>query len=48
MMQRKAVDLDGGFEIGLVDWDGIMHFPGYFIRTFPGVDNFVQLVKDRR
>jgi hypothetical protein len=39
------VDLEGHFDYHLVDWDGVMVFPGYSVCTLPGVNDYVGLVK---
>jgi hypothetical protein len=46
MIQCWNADLEGRFEINLVDWDGVATFPGYSVCTIPGVDNSVRLVKN--
>jgi hypothetical protein len=46
MIEGSEADLEGRFDIVLVDWDGVMSFPGYSVCTIPGVDNSVRLVKN--
>jgi hypothetical protein len=47
MIERREVDLSGVFEVYLVDWDRVLSFPGYSVCAIPGVDNYVQLVKNK-
>jgi hypothetical protein len=46
MIEQERVDLEGHFDIVLVDWDGVLSFPGYSVCTIPGVDDSVRLVKN--
>jgi hypothetical protein len=45
MIEGGQIDLGGRFDICLVDWDGVMIFPGYSVSILPGVADLVQLVK---
>jgi hypothetical protein len=47
MIERKTADLQGRFEIDLVDWDGVMNFPGYSVCAIPSVENYFRLVKNK-
>jgi hypothetical protein len=46
MVERGTVDLPGTFEICVVDWNGVMGFPGYAVSIIPGDDHLVRLVKE--
>jgi hypothetical protein len=46
MIETKKVDLEGDFDICVVEWDGIMTFPGYSVSIIPGADNLIRLVKN--
>jgi hypothetical protein len=47
MIERRQIDLEGIFDIHLVEWDGVMSCPGYSVSTILGVDNSANLVKNR-
>jgi hypothetical protein len=46
MMEHRKIDLTGRFDIHLVDWDGVMSFPGYSVVPIPGVENSARLMKN--
>jgi hypothetical protein len=46
MLKRWEVDLDGGFDITPVNWDGVVSFPGYSVCAIPSVDDYVQVVQN--
>jgi hypothetical protein len=46
MIEGAEADLNGLFDLYVVDWDGVLNFPGYSISIIPDVDNYVQLVKN--
>jgi hypothetical protein len=46
MIERKEVYLKGLFDVYLVEWDGLLSFPGYSVSIIPNVNNYVQLVND--
>jgi hypothetical protein len=45
MMNDNTVDLEGTFDIYVVQWDGVMNFPGYSVSMIRTVDNLVGLIK---
>jgi hypothetical protein len=47
MMERGEVDLEGNFDIYLIQWNGVMRFPGYSVSIVPGGDNPIRLVKTK-
>jgi hypothetical protein len=47
MIGRRDVGLEGDFDIYVVEWDGVMDFPGYSVSIIPGVDNLFRLLKER-
>jgi hypothetical protein len=46
MMESNEIDLEGKFDIYIVDWDGVMSLGGYSVSVIPGPDNSVRLVKN--
>jgi hypothetical protein len=46
IIEHGEVDLNGNFGIYIFGWDGVMSFPGYSVSIVPGVEDFVQLVKN--
>jgi hypothetical protein len=38
--------LDGGFDIYVYQWDGVMNFPGYSVSIIPDTDEYVLLEKE--
>jgi hypothetical protein len=47
MMEHETIDLEADFDIVLIDWDGVMSFPGYSVCTLSSVDNSFRLVKKK-
>jgi hypothetical protein len=46
MIEFGEVDLEGGFDIYVDQWDGVMDFRGYSVRIITSVEHSVQLVKN--
>jgi hypothetical protein len=47
MIENKKVDLEGNFNVYLVEWDGLLSFRGYSVRVIAGADHSFRLVKKR-
>jgi hypothetical protein len=47
MLERRPVDLKGHFDIVLVNWDSIMSFPRDSVCTFPGVNDYIQVLMNK-
>jgi hypothetical protein len=45
MLEGGEVDLAGTLDVYLIEWDGVMSFPGYSVSIIPGLDNYARLVK---
>jgi hypothetical protein len=48
MIEIGQLDLEGNFDIWVVQCDGVVSFPGYSVSMVPGVDNLLRLERRRR